>query len=151
VSYTFGNHYMKGLTMGTSVHYQTGIPINNLFAHPVYQNAGEIPFCADNTTNCTSARGSLGRTSNWGGVDFHADYPIRVDGTHQDPSGCQICSTLRISELSFPAWRVRATYGWCPQCRLRQTDRHRAVRCEREHRSRLPASVLRTLRVKFEF
>ena len=78
VSYTFGNRYMKGLTMGTSVHFQTGIPINNLFAHPVYANAGEIPFCADNTTNCASARGSLGRTQNYGGVDFHADYPIRI-------------------------------------------------------------------------
>ena len=78
VSYTFGNHYMKGLTMGTSVHFQTGIPINNLFAHPVYANAGEVPFCADNTTNCASARGSLGRTQNYGGVDLHADYPIRL-------------------------------------------------------------------------
>jgi hypothetical protein len=78
VSYTFGNRFTKGLTVGTSVHYQTGIPINNLFAHPVYTNAGEIPFCADNTTNCTSARGSEGRTSNWGSVDFHADYPIRI-------------------------------------------------------------------------
>jgi hypothetical protein len=78
VSYTFGNHYMKGLTMGTSVHFQTGVPINNLFAHPVYANAGEIPFCADNTINCTSARGSLGRQANWGSVDFHADYPIRL-------------------------------------------------------------------------
>jgi hypothetical protein len=78
VSYTFGNHYMKGLTMGTSVHFQTGIPINNLYAHPAYTNAGEIPFCADDTTNCASARGSLGRTKNWGTVDFHADYPIRL-------------------------------------------------------------------------
>jgi hypothetical protein len=78
VSYVFGNHYMKGLTLGTGVHFQTGIPINNLFAHPVYANAGEIPFCADNTTNCPSARGSLGRTQNWGSVDMHADYPIRL-------------------------------------------------------------------------
>jgi Carboxypeptidase regulatory-like domain/TonB dependent receptor len=78
VSYTFGNRMMKGLTMGTSVHFQTGTPINNLFAHPAYQNAGEVPFCADNTTNCPSARGSLGRTQNWGSVDFHADYPIRL-------------------------------------------------------------------------
>jgi len=69
---------MKGLTMGTSVHFQTGIPINNLYAHPVYANAGEIPFCADETTNCPSARGSLGRTPNFGSVDFHADYPIRL-------------------------------------------------------------------------
>jgi len=78
VSYTFGNHYMKGLTLGTSTHFQTGIPINNLYAHPVYANAGEIPFCADETTNCASARGSLGREKNWGSVDMHADYPIRI-------------------------------------------------------------------------
>jgi hypothetical protein len=82
VSYTFGGHHVTGMTMGTSVHFQTGIPINNLFAHPGYQNAGEIPFCADNTVNCTSARGSLGRTNTWGTVDYHVDYPIRItEGT----------------------------------------------------------------------
>ena len=81
VSYTFANH-AKGLTMGSSIHFQTGIPINNLFAHPAYTNAGEIPFCADNTTNCPSARGSLGREKNWGSVDYHVDYPIRItEGT----------------------------------------------------------------------
>jgi hypothetical protein len=69
VSYTFGNHYMKGLTMGTSVHFQSGIPINNLYAHPAYTNAGEIPV---------GGRGALGRTPNFGEVDFHADYPIKL-------------------------------------------------------------------------
>jgi hypothetical protein len=64
--------------MFSSVHFQTGISINNLFAHPADQNAGEIPFCADNTTNCASARGALGRTKNWGSVDYHMDYPIKV-------------------------------------------------------------------------
>jgi hypothetical protein len=78
VSYTFGGKFLKGVTMGAAAHFQTGIPINNLFAHPGYQNAGEIPFCADNTTNCASARGSLGRTSNFGSVDYKFDYPIRV-------------------------------------------------------------------------
>ena len=64
---------MKVLTKRTSVHFQTGIPINDLLAHPVYQNAGEIPF---------GGRGSLGRTQNWGQVDLHADYPIRLtEGT----------------------------------------------------------------------
>ncbi|MFL6301821.1 MAG: carboxypeptidase regulatory-like domain-containing protein [Terriglobales bacterium] len=77
-SYTFGNHYMKGLTIGTGAQFHTGTPISNLFAHPAYQNAGEMPFCADNTANCASARGSLGRTQNWGQVDAHADYPIRL-------------------------------------------------------------------------
>jgi hypothetical protein len=81
VSYTFPNH-LKGLTMGSAVHFQTGIPINNLFAHPAYQNAGEIPFCADNTVNCTSARGALGRTKDFGQVDYHIDYPVRItEGT----------------------------------------------------------------------
>ena len=78
VSYTFGGSHAKGLSIGTSVHFQTGTPINNLYAHPVYANAGEIPFCADDTTNCVSARGSLGRTSNWGSVDGHIDYPIHI-------------------------------------------------------------------------
>jgi Carboxypeptidase regulatory-like domain/TonB-dependent Receptor Plug Domain len=82
VSYTLIGNHMRGLTMGTGVHFQTGIPINNLFAHPAYQNAGEVPFCADDTTNCASARGSLGRTKNWGSVDYHMDYPIRItEGT----------------------------------------------------------------------
>jgi len=81
VSYTFSNH-AKGLTMGSSVHFQTGIPINNLYAHPAYLNAGEIPMCADNTANCVSARGSLGRTKDFGQVDYHVDYPIRItEGT----------------------------------------------------------------------
>jgi hypothetical protein len=78
VSYTFSGNHVKGLTVGSSVHFQTGIPINNLFAHPAYRNAGEIPFCADNTTNCASARGSLGRTSNNGSVDGHMDYALRI-------------------------------------------------------------------------
>ncbi len=77
VSYTFSKH-AKGLTMGTSVHFQTGAPINNLYAHPAYQNAGEVPFCADDTTNCVSARGSLGREKNWGSVDYKLDYPIHI-------------------------------------------------------------------------
>jgi hypothetical protein len=77
VSYTLSNH-VKGLTLGSAVHFQTGVPINNLFAHPAYQNAGEVPFCADDTTNCPSARGSLGRTKDWGDVDLKVDYPIRI-------------------------------------------------------------------------
>jgi len=79
VSYMFSNKLMKGLTIGTGAQFHTGTPISNLYAHPVYQNAGEVPFCADGTTtSCPVARGALGRTKNWGQVDFHADYPIRI-------------------------------------------------------------------------
>jgi len=80
-SYTFPNR-AKGLTLGTSVHYQTGVPINNLFAHPVYFNSGEIPVCADGDTTLKSCnndpRGSLGYTQAFGSVDLHADYPVRI-------------------------------------------------------------------------
>jgi len=69
VSYMFGNKFMKGLTLGTGVHFQTGTPLNDLLAHPVYLNSGEIPV---------NGRGSLGRTANFGTVDLHADYPIRI-------------------------------------------------------------------------
>jgi hypothetical protein len=69
VSYTFGNQYMKGLTLGTSVHFQTGTPITPLLAHPVYLSPGENP---------DGLRGSGGRTPNVGQVDLHADYPIRL-------------------------------------------------------------------------
>jgi hypothetical protein len=111
VSYTFANH-AKGLTMGSSVHFQTGIPINNLFAHPAYQNAGEIPFCADNTTNCPSARGSLGRTKDWGSVDYHVDYPIRITEGTRLRLGADLFNIansktqLRVNQLAQRAYLV---------------------------------------------
>jgi len=77
-SYTFGNHRIKGLTLGTALRYQTGFPINNLHAHPAYGNSGELPFCADDTVNCASARGALGRTNSFGSVDLSVRYPVRL-------------------------------------------------------------------------
>jgi hypothetical protein len=42
-SYTFGKYAVKGLTIGTGLHLQSGQPINDLKAHPAYLNGGEIP------------------------------------------------------------------------------------------------------------
>ncbi len=112
VSYTFGGNHAKGLTMGSSVHFQTGVPINNLFAHPAYQNAGEIPFCADNTTNCTSARGSLGRTKDFGTVDYHMDYPIRISEGARLRLGADLFNItnnrtqLRVNQLAQRSYQV---------------------------------------------
>jgi hypothetical protein len=112
VSYTLSGNHAKGLTMGSSVHFQTGIPINNLFAHPAYQNAGEIPFCADNTTNCTSARGSLGRTKDYGTVDYHMDYPIRISEGTRLRLGADLFNItnsrtqLRVNQLAQRSYQV---------------------------------------------
>jgi len=65
VSYTFANSFLKNLTVGSGVRVQTGDPINDLRAHPVYLNAGEIPV---------GGRGALGRTNTMGQADIHADY-----------------------------------------------------------------------------
>jgi hypothetical protein len=64
-SYVFDKSALKGLTLGTGINIQSGIPLNDLKAHPVYDNAGEIPV---------GGRGSLGRSPVQGEVDFHAEY-----------------------------------------------------------------------------
>lgn len=72
-SYAFGQQSrfrsLNGLTLGLNMHVETGLPINRFRAHPVYQNAGEIPL---------GGRGSLGRTPLFTQFDIHADYGLRL-------------------------------------------------------------------------
>ncbi len=64
-SYVFDKSALKGLTLGTGINIQSGVPLNDLKAHPVYLNAGEVPV---------GGRGALGRSNVTGQVDFHAEY-----------------------------------------------------------------------------
>jgi hypothetical protein len=64
-SYYVDHTKLKGLTIGTGVNLQSGIPINDLKAHPIYLNQGEVP---------SGGRGSEGRTPFLGTVDAHLDY-----------------------------------------------------------------------------
>lgn len=68
-SYVFDHGKLKNLTLGTGVRIQTGTPINQMAAHPVYDNAGEVPI---------GGRGSEGRTPTTGSVDLHADYVMNI-------------------------------------------------------------------------
>jgi hypothetical protein len=68
-SYVFDRTALKGLTLGTGVNIQSGIPLSEYKAHPAYLNAGEIPW---------GGRGSLGRTPVTGSVDLHAEYAHSV-------------------------------------------------------------------------
>ena len=72
ISYAFSNGPLKNLTLGTSVRIETGVPLNDLRAHPVYQNGGEIPF---------GGRGALGRTPATGEGDLHAEYTWKLGET----------------------------------------------------------------------
>lgn len=64
-SYYVDHTKLKGLTIGTGINMQSGTPINDLKAHPIYLNSGEVPV---------GGRGSEGRTPFLGTVDAHLDY-----------------------------------------------------------------------------
>jgi Carboxypeptidase regulatory-like domain len=66
---SFGDR-LGGLTIGPAVHFETGVPISQLLAHPVYANAGEVPV---------GGRGSEGRTPSNFRFDLHTDYPYRFN------------------------------------------------------------------------
>jgi hypothetical protein len=68
-SYTFPKSALKGLSVGTGIRVQGGIPISTLADHPVYQNSGEVPI---------GGRGVDGRTPTSGQVDLHGDYPFKI-------------------------------------------------------------------------
>jgi hypothetical protein len=56
---------LAGLNLGLGLHGESGVPINEFLAHPVYNNSGEIPV---------GGRGKLGRTDWFNRLDLHADY-----------------------------------------------------------------------------
>jgi len=64
-SYVFDRTALKGLTVGTGIRVETGTPLNDLKAHPVYGNSGEVPI---------GGRGALGRNPLDGAVDAHLEY-----------------------------------------------------------------------------
>ena len=70
-SYLMPYRYVKNLTLGLGLRGESGTPITNLGAHPVYDNSGEIPL--------NGGRGALGRTASDTSLDIHTDYPIQIE------------------------------------------------------------------------
>ncbi|MFN8000772.1 MAG: TonB-dependent receptor [Acidobacteriota bacterium] len=60
---------LKGLNLGAGIHMESGVPVSEYLAHPVYANAGEIPV---------GGRGKLGRTPFFAKLDLHADYKFSL-------------------------------------------------------------------------
>ena len=67
-SYTFN----MGLNVGFTARYQTGTPLTSYLAHPVYENAGEIPVYG---------RGVEGRLPSRFLLDLAAQYSFKFSGT----------------------------------------------------------------------
>ena len=68
-SYVVPKTFLRNLTGGLGLRGASGTPISNFGAHPVYDNAGEIPL---------GGRGSLGRIASNYQLDLHADFPINI-------------------------------------------------------------------------
>ncbi|HEV2665142.1 MAG TPA: hypothetical protein VG324_09535, partial [Blastocatellia bacterium] len=72
-SYALGDqrfaNRLKGLNLGAGVHMESGVPVSEYLAHPVYSTAGEIPV---------GGRGKLGRTPFFARLDLHADYKFSL-------------------------------------------------------------------------
>ncbi len=72
-SYAFGESnygkFARGLNLGLGVHMESGVPLSEFLAHPVYANAGEVPL---------GGRGKLGRSPFYGRLDLHGDYPFKM-------------------------------------------------------------------------
>jgi hypothetical protein len=82
--------------LGTGVRIESGTPINDLRAHPVYQNGGEIPI---------GGRGALGRTATLGEGDIHAEYMVKLSEKHSLHFGADLFNVanqktqLRVDQL----------------------------------------------------
>lgn len=73
-SYAFGESnfgkFARGLNLGLGVRMESGVPLSEFLAHPVYANAGEVPV---------GGRGKLGRSPFYGRLDLHGDYPYKFN------------------------------------------------------------------------
>jgi hypothetical protein len=72
-SYAFGESnfgkVVRGLNLGLGIRMESGVPLSEFLAHPVYANAGEVPV---------GGRGKIGRSPFYGRLDLHADYPYKI-------------------------------------------------------------------------
>jgi hypothetical protein len=81
------------LNLGTGLHIETGVPINDLLPHPVYLNADEVPI---------NGRGSLGRTATFYQVDLHADYPWAISERYKLTLIGDFFNVTNVRKLRYP-------------------------------------------------
>jgi hypothetical protein len=101
-SYVFDQGKLKNLTLGTGVGIQTGTPITELAAHPVYLDSGEIPI---------GGRGAEGRTPTTGSVNFHADYLWSMTERFHLRFGADLFNVANTKRINYFNQNVDLTFG----------------------------------------
>ncbi|TAM79516.1 MAG: TonB-dependent receptor [Acidobacteria bacterium] len=92
----------SGLTIGPGITLESGVPFNDLKAHPIYQNAGEIPV---------GGRGVLGRTPVTGQVNLHLDYPFKLSEHFNVVVGWDFFNIGNTRTLQYPNQNEDLSFG----------------------------------------
>jgi len=100
-----GSYAFKGgnsLNIGGLIHLETGVPISQFYAHPVYLNAGEIPL---------GGRGLLGRGETNTRVDFHLDYPFKLGGRSKMTVSADFFNLFNQQKVRRTDQNLESTFG----------------------------------------
>jgi hypothetical protein len=90
----------KGLTFGTGLRGQSGVPLSLLGDHPIYLNQGEVPI---------GGRGAAGRTPSSLQLDLHTDYPMPL-GHFSDKYKLKLAMDMfNVTNSQFQTGRVQYT------------------------------------------
>ena len=93
---------LAGLNLGPRIHFETGVPISTLNAHPAYLNAGEIPI---------GGRGALGRTSPYFRFDMHANYPWHISEKMKLNFVADFFNVFNNTKVRLPNQNAQVTVG----------------------------------------
>jgi hypothetical protein len=93
---------LDGLNIGPAIHFETGVPISQFYAHPAYLNAGEIPV---------GGRGSLGRTSPYLRMDMHVNYPWHISERVRLNFVADFFNVFNSRGVRLPDQNVQTTVG----------------------------------------
>lgn len=105
LSYNIGSdtpffHMARGLTFGTGLRGQSGVPLSVLGSHPIYLNTGEIPV---------GGRGSAGRTPSSLQLDLHADYPVPLGSKFEKYKLKVAMDMFNVTNSQFQTARVQTS------------------------------------------
>ena len=94
-------HKARGLTVGTGLRGQSGVPLSFLGDHPIYLTQGEVPI---------GGRGAAGRTPSSLQLDMHLDYIVPTPARFSDRFKLKLAMDMfNVTNSQFETGRVQYT------------------------------------------
>ena len=93
-------HSLKGLTLGSGLRGQSGVPLSLLGNHPIYLNQGEVPI---------GGRGAAGRTPSTLQLDLHTAYDVPL-GRYTEKYRLKLAMDMfNVTNSQFELGRIQYT------------------------------------------